>query len=113
MTDNNPFNQGDSPGDTPLSPIEDPTEPVHHRTNTLHQSTSAEKGHDGDETYSKGMAVEKETISEPTALETNPKSESDKDVEGGETTPVRVWYKRALRHWKLAFFVAVWVLFTG
>lgn len=108
MTDRNSFNSQAPPTG---SPIEDPAlNPVHRQ-----RSASGEENVD-DMVYSKHVSLEKDsTISTANPLDSKTKSRSEKDLEGGEgeTTPPRAWYWRALRHWKRALFIVVWLLFTG
>ena len=83
--------------------------PVHQQHTSFHQTTLSEK-HDEDDL--KDVSLEKGAIADPNSL-------GNKDVEEvGRNPPEQAWYKqdrywRYLRHWKLAFFIAVWILFTG
>ena len=97
--------EGNRTEQTPHSPTEDPS---HHNT-SFHQTTLSEK-HDEDDL--KDVSLEKGAIADPNSL-------GNKDVEEvGRNPPEQALYKqdrywRYLRHWKLAFFIAVWILFTG
>lgn len=93
----------------PIPSIEDPAlNPVRR-----HHSASGEK--DGDDAIcSKHVSLDKETtISGSNPVDSKLKSQSEKDLERGETARPQAWYWRYLKHWKQALFIVVWLLFTG
>lgn len=90
----------------PASPsIEDPAlNPVHRR-----RSASGEK--DGDDVIcSKHVSLDKE---DSNPVDSKLQSQSENDLERGETARPQARYWRYLMHWKQALFIVVWLLFTG
>lgn len=116
MADDNSSKMENHTQDTPHSTVEDPSlNPVHHHHSSFHETTLSEKHHDDN---LKDVSLEKGAIADPSSLDSKT-NQSDNDVEEADgNAPEQAWYKkdrywRYLRHWKLAFFIAVWILFTG
>ncbi|RJE24182.1 nucleoside cotransporter [Aspergillus sclerotialis] len=110
MADDNSPRTGNQTENPPHSPTDDPSHnPVRQQHTSFHQTTLSEKHGEDD---LKHVNLEKGAIADPNSLD-------NKDAEEeGRNPPEQAWYKkdrywRYFRHWKLAFFIAVWILFTG
>lgn len=115
MADGTSSSKSEPPKDSTQSPIEDPAlNPVHYHHSSRQHTTVSEKSREDENVYPKDVSLEKGAIADPDAQDTK-----YKDLEeAGSSPPTQAWYKRGpywryLSHWKRAFFIVIWLLFTG
>jgi CNT family concentrative nucleoside transporter len=92
----------------PHDPVLDP-EHQHHHTHQ-HHTAFAEEGRTDEVVYSNDV-LEKGVIAEPSPLDGS--KTSSRDEEAAESYPQRTWYRRAMKQWRHAVHLVVWLLFTG